>query len=127
MIIMVVVIIMVVMVITMRMNDTIEVFRLSIHHGGSKGCFDGKCAVVGQAPFKDKTKLAINSVVLWLAIQVGLKTTMTFDRDNGSGTKFAGRELFSTTMPTVGMNPTDSSIATHQQHECGSRVQKRKT
>ena len=114
----IIVVTMIIMVITMRMNDTIEVFRLSIHHGGSKGCLDGKCAVVGQAPFKDVTKLAINGVVLWLAIQIGLKTTMTFDRDHGSGTKFTGRKLFASTMASVCLDPTDGSIATNQQCEC---------
>jgi len=114
----IIVVTMIIMVITMRMNDTIEVFRLSIHHGGSKGCLDGKCAVVGQTPFKDVTKLAINGVVLWLAIQIGLHTTMTFDRDHGSGTKFTGRKLFTSTMASVCLDPTDGSIATNQQCEC---------
>jgi hypothetical protein len=52
---------------------------------------------------------------------------MTFDRDHGSGTKFTGRQLFTSTMASVGLNPTDGSIATHQQRECGRCVQKRKT
>jgi hypothetical protein len=123
----IIVVTMIIMVITMRMNDSIEVFRLSVHNRGTDGRFNGKRAVVGKAPFEDITKLPVNGVVLWFAIQVGLHTTMTFDRDHGSGTKFTSRQLFTSTMASVGLNPTDGSIATHQQRECGRCVQKRKT
>ena len=94
----------------MGVNHAVEVFRLSVNSRRSDGTFNGKHSVVGQSPFEDITKLAINGVVLRLAIEVGFHSSMTLNGDHWSDTEFTGRHLFSTTMSAVGMDPTNCSI-----------------
>merc|ERR1711965_679920 len=127
-IIMVVVIIVVVMIIgTVGVNHSVEVFSLSINNRRSKGSFNCKHTVVGQSPFEDIAKLAINGIVLRLAIEVGFHASMTLNGDHWSDTKFTCRHLFTTTMSAVCMDPTDCSITGQQQGKGRGGIQKRKT
>ena len=125
---MIVVIIMVSMIIvSMGMNNAVEVFRLSINNRGTDRTFNGKNTIVGKSPFEDVTELAVDGVVLGFAIEVGLETTMTLDRDHGGDAEFTGRHLFTTTVAAMGMNCTDCSIAGKQQAKSRRSIQERKT
>ena len=125
---MIVVIIMVSMIIvSMGMNNAVEVFRLSINNRGTDRTFNGEYTIVRKSPFEDVTELAVDSVVLGFAIEVGLETTMPLDRDHGSDTEFTGRDLFTTTVAAMGMNCTDCSIAGKQQAKSRRSIQERKT
>ena len=127
-VIMVIVIVVISMIImSMGMNNAVEVFRLSINNRGTDRTFNGKYTIVGKSPFEDVTELAVDGVVLGFAIEVGLETTMTLDRDHGSDAEFTGRHLFTTTVAAMSMNCTECSIAGQQQAKSRRSIQERKT
>ena len=105
---------MIIVAVSMSMNDSVKVFSLSINSRRSDGSFNGKNTIVGQSPFENVTKLAINSVVLRIAIEIGLKTSMTLNGDHRSDLEFTLGNLFTTTMSAMGMNPADCSITSQQ-------------
>ena len=114
-------------VVSMGMDNSVEVFRLSINNRGTDRTFNGKYTIVGKSPFEDVTELAVDGVVLGFAIEVGLETTMPLDRDHGGDTEFTGGYLFTTTVAAMGMNCTDCSIAGKQQAKSRRSIQERKT
>ena len=120
-------VIMAMIVVAMSMNNSVEVFSLSINSRRSDRSFNGKHTVVGQSPFEDITKLTINGVVLRLAIEVGFHSSMTLNGDHWSGPEFTFGHLFPPTMSPMGMDPADCSITGQQQGKPSSGIQKRKT
>jgi len=125
---MIIMIAMVIVIITaMGVNDTVKVFSLSVNKRRPDGTLNGENTVVGETPFEDITKLAINGVMLRLAIEVGFHSSMTLDGDHWSDPEFPLGHLFTTTMSAVGLDPTDCSIASQQQGKSRSGVQERKT
>ena len=111
----------------MGVNETVKVFSLSVNKRRPDGTLNGENTVIGETPFEDITKLAINGVMLRLAIEVGFQSSMTLDGDHWSDPEFPLGHLFTTTMAAVGMNPTDCSITSQQQGQTRSSIQKRKT
>ena len=111
------------MIIAMGMHDSIKMFGLPINNRRAKGRLNGKSAVVGQAPLEDVTELTIDGVVLRLAIEVGLETTMALDRDHRSDTKFSFGQLLTTAMAAMGMNTTNGSITGKKQGQCRSGIE----
>jgi len=125
---MVIMIAMLIVIITaMGVNETVKVFSLSVNKRRPDGTLNGENTVIGETPFEDITKLAINGVMLRLAIEVGFQSSMTLDGDHWSDPEFPLGHLFTTTMSAVGLDPTDCSIASQQQGKSRGSVQERKT
>ena len=127
MIVVAVIVVVIVIVVTMSVNHSVEVFRLSVNSRRSDRSFNGKHTVIGQSPFEDVTKLTINGVVLRLAIEVGFHASMPLNGDHWSDPEFTLGHLFTTTMSAMGMDPADCSITGQQQGKPSSGIQKRKT
>ena len=115
MVVMVVMVVVIVMVIAMSVNNSIEVFSFPVNNRGAEGCFNGKCAVVGKTPLEDVTELSIDGVVLRLAIEVGLKTTMSLDCDHGSGPELTFWQLFTAAMAAMGIHAANCGVTGKQQ------------
>ena len=99
-----------------NVNTAVEVFSFTPHQGWAHGRFDCKAAVIGKSPFENNPELAINRVMLRAAIQIVLKSSMAFNRDDRSGAEFTSRQLFTTSsMTAMGLCNANGSIASHQQ------------
>ena len=110
------VIIVMIIVALFNMNTAVEVFSFTPHQGWAHGRFDCKAAVIGKSPFENNPELAINRVMLRAAIQIVLKSSMAFDRDDRSGAEFTSRQFFTTSsMTAMGLGIANNSIASHQQ------------
>ena len=112
---MIIMVVVIVMVIAMSVNNSIEVFSFPVNNRGAEGCFNGKCAVVGKTPLEDVTELSIDGVVLRLAIEVGLKTTMSLDCDHGSGPELTFWQLFTAAMAAMGIHAANCGVTGKQQ------------
>ena len=112
---MIIMVVVIVMVIAMSVNNSIEVFSFPVNNRGAEGCFNGKCAVVGKTPLEDVTELSIDGVVLRLAIEVGLKTTMSLDCDHGSGPELTFWQLFTAAMTAMGIHAANCGVTGKQQ------------
>ena len=108
-------VVVIVMVIAMSVNNSIEVFSFPVNSRGAESCFNGKCAVVGKTPLEDITELSVDGVVLRLAIEVGLKTTMSLDCDHGSGPELTFWKLFTAAMAAMGIHAANCGVTGKQQ------------
>ena len=116
MVIIVMIIIPMIIVALFNVNTAVEVFSFTPHQRWAHGGFDREAAVIGKSPFQNNPELAINRVVLRAAIQIVLKSSMAFNRDDRSGAEFTSRQFFTTSsMTTMGLCTANGSIASHQQ------------
>ena len=116
MVIIVMILIPMIIVALFNVNTAVEVFSFTPHQRWAHGGFDREAAVIGKTPFQNNPELAINRVVLRAAIQIVLKSTVAFDRDDWNGAKFTSRQIFTTSsMTTMGLCTANGSIASHQQ------------
>ena len=116
MVIIVMILIPMIIVALFNVNTAVEVFSLTPHQRWAHGGFDREAAVIGKTPFQNNPELAINRVVLRAAIQIVLKSSMAFNRDDRSGAEFSSRQFFTTSsMTTMGLCTANGSIASHQQ------------
>jgi hypothetical protein len=100
-----VIVVAVIIVITVNMNLAVKVLGFSPDKCWSYGRLNGKGASVTQPPLEDATKETINRVVLWITIQIGVKSTVPFDGKDGREVKFASFKRFlPTTMGAVRLN-----------------------
>ena len=78
------------------MNAAIEMLRLTPNQGRANCGFDRKFAVVGEAPFHNGPKHAVDGVVGWLPFvgEIVLVAPMAFQGDHGHGSEFALLESF---------------------------------
>ena len=84
------------------MNLAVKVLGFSPDKCWSYGRLNGKGPSVTQPPLEDATKETINRVVLWITIQIGVKSTVPFDGKDGREVKFASFKRFlPTAMGTV--------------------------
>ena len=94
-----------VIVMIIDVNLAVKVFCFSPNQSRPNGSFDRKRAAIAKAPLKDATKHAIDGVVLGIPLKVGIKSTMTFDGDDGREIEFTGLERLSTaTMGAMGLD-----------------------
>ncbi|CAK23417.1 Hypothetical protein with transmembranes domains [Synechococcus sp. WH 7803] len=116
MVIIVMILIPMIIVALFNVNTAVEVFSFTPHQRWAHGGFDREAAVIGKSPFQNNPELAINRVVLRAAIQIVLKSSMAFNRDDRSGAEFTSRQFFTTSsMTTMGLCTANGSIASHQQ------------
>jgi hypothetical protein len=122
-IIVVVVIIMVAMIIVvvviMNMHFSIKVLSFSPNKCWAYSSLDDKRATIFESPLKNTAKHAINGVVLGIALEVGVKSTMTFDSDDRREVEFTSFKRFfpTTTMRTMGLDRRDRRQGTQKKSE----------
>ena len=92
----------VVAVIIMNMHFPVKVLSFSPNKSRSNGCLNGKRAAVAKTPLENTTKHPIDGVVPGIPLKVGVKSTVTFDGDDGREVEFTGFKGLSTTMGAVG-------------------------
>ena len=93
-----------IIMVVVNMNLAIEVLGFSPDQGWTDSGLNGERPPIAETPLKNATKQAINGVVLGIPLKVGVKTTMTFDGEDGSEVKLTSfKRFFTTPMGTVGM------------------------
>ena len=101
-IIMIVVAVIIVAVIIMNMHFPVKELSFSPNKSRSNGCLNGKRAAVAKTPLENTTKHPIDGVMPGIPLKVGVKSTVTFDGDDGREVEFTGFKGLSTTMGAVG-------------------------
>ena len=101
MVIIVMILIPIIIMALFNVNTAVEVFSFTPHQRWAHGGFDREAAVIGKSPFQNNPELAINRVMLRAAIQIVLKSSMAFDRDDRSGAEFTSRQFFTTSSMTA--------------------------
>jgi len=93
-----------IIMVVVNMNLAIEVLGFSPDQGWTNSGLNGERPPIAEAPLKNTTKQAIDGVVLGIALEVGVKTTMTFDAEDGSEVKLTSfKRFFTTPMGTMGL------------------------
>ena len=104
-----------VIMVVMNMNLAIKVLGFSPDKGWTDSGLNGERASIAEAPLKNTTKQAINGVMLWITLKVGVKTTMAFEGEDGSEVKITRfKRFFTTPMGTMGMGRQDGREGTQQ-------------
>ena len=107
-----------IIMVVVNMNLAIEVLGFSPDQGWTDSGLNGERPPIAEAPLKNTTKQTINGVVLGIALKVGVKTTMTFDSEDGSEVEFTSfKRFFTTPMGTVGMGRQSGCKGTQQQSQ----------
>ena len=108
----------VIIMVVMNMNLAIKVLGFSPNQRWADSGLNSERGSITKAPLKNTTKQAINGVVLWITIKVGIKTTMAFDSEDGSEVEFTSfKRFFTTPMGTVGMGRQSGCKGTQQQSQ----------
>ena len=97
------VVVMILVVIIMDMHFSVKVLCFTPNKSRSYGCLNGKRAAIAKTPLKDTTEHAIDGVMPWFSLKVGIKSTVAFNGDDGREVEFTSlKALSTTTMGAVG-------------------------
>ena len=103
------------MITRFHMHSAIEVFRLSPHKRRAKRRFDGETSIVGKTPLQHHTELSVDAVMLWVPLQIVLKTTMSLNGDHRNGTKVPGGQRLFAAGGTVSTDLLESGVSGRKQ------------
>ena len=86
----------------MDMHFSVKVLRFTPNKSRSYGCLNGKRAAIFKAPLENTAEHAIDGVMPWFSLKVGIKSTVAFNGDDGGEVEFTGFKSIATTMGAMG-------------------------
>ena len=96
------IILLMIIIVIIDVNLAVKVLSFSPNKSRSNRCLNDKRAAVAKTPLENTTKHPIDGVVPGIPLKVGVKSTVTFDGDDGREVEFTGFKGLSTTMGAVG-------------------------